>query len=140
MVSIKPNPTQPAVSRKYALQLEDLSEELLCDALVISPDYVQHDVHFPATSESDALSLLRCIAIIDKPISFPTSPVVSHDVDGALNSAEPVTDNFDTFPEVDTAVLVFPPSSLPTGSPTTSVSVLITGEGSMAAPRGKCKS
>ena len=41
--------------------------------------------------------------------------------------------------EVDTALLVFPPGCLAGGSTISAAHALVTGEGSMSAPKGKCE-
>lgn len=140
--------TSPEQStRKYAVRLEDLSEDLYCDVLIYSEDYAQFlttlmgDVTF---SEDNSRSFARCVAIIDKPVSFFSSEVDPDvlNVDTASYDEVPESSSQmqNSRSEVDTALLVFPPGCIEGGSTVTAVNVLITGEGSMTAPSGKCGS
>ncbi len=123
-------------SGMYTLNLEDLSEQLHCDLLISSPDHLPLDLQGDSsiTTASTNCSFARCIAVIDRPVSFSTSE--SLEGSGGEDSASdmPIQDL-----SGDTALLVFSPSSIPIGSSTVAVNVLITGEGSMSAPRGRCK-
>ncbi|KAI0637611.1 GDP dissociation inhibitor-domain-containing protein [Trametes polyzona] len=132
---------------RYAVELEEFDEPLTAKVVVSSPDYVStgDTMSEPAQSSSSRTyaPVARCIAIIDKPLSFtpseaPDEPVPSDTEDGPLDGDEgaPPQQAAPNY-EVDTALLVFPPGSLPDGSATTAAHVLVTGEGSMSAPRGK---
>lgn len=133
---------------KYTVELEGISEKLTCHLIISSPDHVpshllprakhilQEDT---APSGIQAYSsVARCVAIIDRPISFSTTPLIP----GSSVSDAGITENPPQEASIgqglDTAVLIFPPSSLPAGSATTAVHALITGEGSMSTPSGKC--
>lgn len=96
-------------SGKYKIALKDFEETITCDAIVSTPE------------PSEVHRVARCIAIIDRPLVF--------------SSAE---DDAETDNSVDTAVLVFPPVSLPRNSVNTAVHAFVTGEGSMAAPKSRC--
>ncbi|KAI0693488.1 GDP dissociation inhibitor-domain-containing protein [Cytidiella melzeri] len=146
ILSIDSTPSPEMSSRKYTIRLEDLDEELRCDVLVTSPGYCQDGDSAAAAAEvppdgDTSYSFARCVAIIDRPILLSTSAIEASDVPSEVPddvvAATLETERSPTSVEVDTAVLVFPPSSLDAGSSNTSVSVLITGEGSQSTPRGK---
>ncbi|KAI0084188.1 GDP dissociation inhibitor-domain-containing protein [Irpex rosettiformis] len=141
ILSIASAPSETS-SRKYTLQLEDLQEQLQGDVLVGASDYFQDDntTQENVVGEATSCSLARCIAIIDRPINFSVSssneqPSETRDI--SVDEDGSGADSLEVASEVDTATLIFPPSSLEGGSSTVSVSVLITGEGSQSAPRGK---
>jgi hypothetical protein len=119
----------------FVLTLNDFPDPLTCGLIISSGDYLAlvHGATSVARlpSPSDTM-IARCIAILDQPISFtrPTEVPVSDPASGVLPK-DPYPKSFDT------SVLIFPPSSLCEGS-SASVSVLITGEESMSAPKGKC--
>ena len=123
----------------YSVRLEDFDEPLTAKVLVSSPDYLPaalttlHASNTDTSSSPAICSTARCIAIIDKPVVFaPTDPPEepAETEDGAPGVA-----SYD----VDTALLVFPPRSVRQGSDSTAAYVLVTGEGTMSAPRGKCE-
>lgn len=138
---------------RYSVVLEDFDEPLTAKILLASPDYVSSGstVTAPTSSHpsvpSSVYPVARCIAIVDKPLSFTPSeyleepPPTEADPEDAVEgddekpSAVPAAPSY----EVDTAVLVFPPGSLANGSSTSAAHVLVTGEGSLSAPRGKCE-
>lgn len=146
-----------AREERYNIELSDFPEPLTAEIVVSAPDHlppelkdiaqtVYHDTSsFPASGS--APSIARVIMVIDFPIPFPAAtPIPSP----STEEAAPDTEDAEvekaapslTEPErpVDTAVLVFPPSSLEGGSSTAAVHALVTGEGSMSAPKGKCTS
>ncbi|OSX60621.1 hypothetical protein POSPLADRAFT_1147731 [Postia placenta MAD-698-R-SB12] len=128
-------------TRKHRLKLHDLDEELKCDLIVSSSDFLlggslslSDDIQMENTH-----AIARGIAIIDRPLSFSTTEQASSieppdPVDYATTDAEQLSP---TREQLDTALLVLPPSSLPDGSSTVAVNILTTGEGSLSAPRGK---
>ncbi|KAH9853364.1 GDP dissociation inhibitor-domain-containing protein [Lenzites betulinus] len=130
---------------RYTVELEDFDEPLTAKIIVTSPDYISSSPSSSTLPQSgpstSTCAMARCIAVIDKQISFtPSDPVEetldayeSEDGDEEEQSSQPVTPSY----EVDTAALVFPPGSLAGGSSTTAAHVLITGEGSMSAPKGR---
>ena len=133
-------------TKQYAVELADFDEHLSADLLIASPDYISSELS--ASTSSTDHSVVRCIAIIDTPISFsgagPASETAEEKDDSEtraeLVDSEPqAAQDTETSSEVDTALLVFPPASIPGGSETTAASVLITGEGSMSTPRGSCE-
>ncbi|RDX39749.1 FAD/NAD(P)-binding domain-containing protein [Lentinus brumalis] len=138
--------SRPA-SARYSVKLEDFDEQLTAKVLVSSPDYVPYSLGgtVPANSgpsQQPTQAVARCIAIIDKPLVFTPSEAPddtsSADVDGAPEGAEDELSEKPQPPkyDVDTALLVFPPGSLPNGS-TMAAHVLVTGDGSMSAPTGR---
>lgn len=133
-----------SLTPKYEVELEDVPDKLTCNLIIATPEVVSHiqstRKYVPRsdvpTSAQEYSSIARCIAIIDRPISFSAN-VSPSETSGECSG----TDITATPPlEIDTAVLVFPPSSLPTGSATTAVHAFFTGEGSMSTPSGKSES
>ncbi|EIN04385.1 FAD/NAD(P)-binding domain-containing protein [Punctularia strigosozonata HHB-11173 SS5] len=97
--------------------------------------------------------LARCIAIIDQPVSLQPTPAPSSVLPASSSPNSSHTENNaeqappgsteaesqPSDPPIDTSLLVFPPSSLQDshGSSTSAAHVLVTGEGSLSAPKGK---
>ncbi|KAI0056682.1 FAD/NAD-P-binding domain-containing protein [Artomyces pyxidatus] len=133
----------PSRRDKYVVELEDFPEPMTADLIISSasllPEGLRETAHFlPQQTSSTVLSRARCIAIIDRPISFPTSLRADEDPSpepASVADTNPVP-SVDNSP-VDTSVVVFPPSSLEGGSSTSAVHAFITGQGSMSAPQGK---
>ncbi|KAI0075423.1 FAD/NAD(P)-binding domain-containing protein [Panus rudis PR-1116 ss-1] len=116
---------QPAVRRdsdytRWSLTLQDISETFDCQVVVSDTDYL------PTTTAPNDSRIARCIAILNKPISFSKNKA-----DKADTHEEAPIGNI-----VDTALIVFPPSSVEGGSATTAVQALVSGEGSMSTPPG----
>ncbi|KAI0366234.1 FAD/NAD(P)-binding domain-containing protein [Pilatotrama ljubarskyi] len=133
---------------QYAVELEEFDEPLTAKAVLSSPDYVRPASSRDAPPEpgsSSASSLARvarCIAVIDRPLVFTPSEAPEETPADLEDSPEAAEEDSSARPaasnnEVDTAVLVFTPGSLENGSSTAAAHVLVTGEGSMSAPRGK---
>ncbi|KAJ7439847.1 GDP dissociation inhibitor-domain-containing protein [Mycena latifolia] len=139
---------QPASSSapQHIVRLADFPDPLSCSLLISSASYSPPSAAtpvLPPPSPSSPFSPLspnhavaRCIAIIDRALSLggPTVPTADEDL-AAPSDEEPVHPAAPPIP--DTAVIVFPPSSLSDGSPTAAATVLVTGEGTMSCPRGK---
>lgn len=134
--------------KKYKLQLEDIPDAVNCDVIISSHDYasllpshITPSVTAPPSTGRVDCAWARCIAVIDRPLAF-SALHTSHESDEAPgDEGSEAKDDRDSTPstatkEVDTAVLVFPPWSIPTGSQSTAVHVLVTGEGSMSCPKG----
>lgn len=134
--------------RQYKIEVEGLEETITCDLLISSPGYPS--LGEPSTSvdtsggsiASCSYPVVRAVAILDRPLTFSSSqegatdPVVPEEAE-----AERVEDEQSPIrKELDTALLVFPPSSLPGGSSRAAANALVTSEGSMSAPKGKCTS
>jgi len=131
----------------YAVKLNDFPDTLSCRLIVSPPSYVPASVQNEArqlppisTAEfkSNIACIARCIAIIDQAL-LKQSPDTEFNTSGATTNES----GADTPPNtsnnaIDTAILVFPPSSVTGGSVTHSVSALVNGEGSLATPKGKC--
>ncbi|EIW62323.1 FAD/NAD-P-binding domain-containing protein [Trametes versicolor FP-101664 SS1] len=136
---------------RYSVELEDFDEPLTAKILLASPDYVSPGptVNLPSSStpalSNSVYAVARCVAIVDKPLSFTPSEPLEEPAAAQAETEDAADDEAEETPsaplppnyEVDTVVLVFPPGSLVGGSSTTAAHVLVTGEGSMSAPRGK---
>jgi RAB protein geranylgeranyltransferase component A len=130
---------------KYNVEIDEVPDTLECNLLISSPSYIPEALKSdtlqlpPAQDEvrPDVGCIARCIAIIDQGLTFrstqePEAEIAVADVtDGDSQPAA-------TKP-LDTGILTFPPSSVPDGSSTDSATVLITGEGSLSTPQGKCE-
>ena len=132
---------------RYSVELEDFPEKLTCNLIISSKDHVPPHLlpaakHVSPSTPSNGMqsysSVARCIAIIDRPVSFSSIPPQSSPSE-TESPENPASSPDDPHVNIDTAVLIFPPSSLPGGSATTAVHVLFTGEACMATPSGKCK-
>lgn len=136
------NPSE-STSFKYHVEIDEVPDTLECNLLISSPSYIPEALKFnsfqlsPAHDEalSDIGCIARCIAIIDQGLTLRSSQEPEAEIpDPAATDGE----QFATKP-LDTGILVFPPSSIPGGSSTYSATGLITGEGSLSTPEGKCK-
>ena len=134
-------------SRKYRVKIEELPEDIECDVLISSADYTsllpshpQIVAAIPASS-LDNCPVARCIAILDCPLAFtgliPAEEDLEEQADVEIPNPEPSSNPQSA--AVDTAVLVFPPRTVPEGSQSAAVHALVTGEGSVSSPRGKCQ-
>ena len=131
-------------SFQYTVELETFPDPLYCHMIISSPSYIPsqfkdqvHQLSPPhqAQTNSDVTSIARCIAIIDRPLSLRplepnTGPIEVAEAERELDTGSAYQNS------VDTAVLIFPPLSPSTPN---SATVLITGEGSLSTPKGKCK-
>ncbi|TCD69182.1 Rab proteins geranylgeranyltransferase component A [Steccherinum ochraceum] len=116
---------------RYTLALQDFPEQLSCDVLISTHDYLDPSLKSQATrisSDRPSQAIARCIAVIDKPIVFRSSQF--------SNSQGASEDETDGSTQVDTALLIFPPSCLEAGSSTAAANVLISGPQAYAAPEG----
>ncbi|KAI0959198.1 hypothetical protein AcW1_004099 [Taiwanofungus camphoratus] len=148
------NPTSSLQGpRAIKLALKELPEELSCDVVVSTPDYILPELRARTAvienssslaNMSHGYSIARCIAIIDRPLSFSASEqetessarlLPEHNI--LVGPEDQPRADANTSEHVDTALLVFPPAILPDGSPSVAVNVLIMGEGSMSTPKGK---
>ena len=135
---------------RYTVELENFPDSLSCHMIISSSSYIppqlKDRVHqlsppHPAQTKYDVTSIARCIAIIDRPLSLRPLEPNAEPTDALEAERELDTDSAsqNTRMAVDTAVLIFPPSSVSGASTSNSASVLITGEGSLSTPKGKCK-
>ncbi|TFK56282.1 FAD/NAD(P)-binding domain-containing protein [Heliocybe sulcata] len=132
---------------RLSVELEDLEDKLTCDLLVLSPNYVPSNLRSAAvtvSSDSERVnddspaSVARCIAIFDGPIILPYSPAQPPAAAGEATEGDAASTESESHSKVDTAVLVFPPGSIEGGNATVAATVLLTGEGTMSSPTGKC--
>ncbi|KXN86331.1 Rab proteins geranylgeranyltransferase component A [Leucoagaricus sp. SymC.cos] len=135
--SENPTPQTDVATRplRYSVVLEDIPEPLHANVILGPVAYVppQIDSHSlravkPSSFQTaySMKSVLRCVAIVEHPIELRTP---SHN---PKRKEVNITDK-----NLDTAVMVFPPGSLDNGSSDSSVVVLMTGEGTLSAPKGK---
>ncbi|KAF8914120.1 GDP dissociation inhibitor-domain-containing protein [Gymnopilus junonius] len=127
----------------YDLTLADFPETLSCKLIISSTSYIPSDfgdevLQLSSSSQASRLniaSIARCIAVIDEPLTFQSPAPGSSDqgVEAQFNASL----SADTRSIVDTAVLVFPPSSVAGGSTTHSSTIFVNGEGSLSTPKGK---
>jgi hypothetical protein len=130
----------------FAVEVGDLPDQLTCDVVLSAADLLPpslspmaKSVSIPGPAACSALA--RCIVILDHPIYFDTSTAPPSDQPLAEAESGDINDAVQSDPEepIDTGILVFPPGSVPGGSSSVAVTALITGEGSMSTPAGKCK-
>lgn len=124
---------------KYTIKLCDIDDELRCEMLIGSQDYPDADaiaeraaVSQPPTERS-TVPIARCIAILDRPLSFSPTQSSSEDATEGEHTSESLSNH-----QIDTAILVFPPAEPPLAS-STAVHALVTGEASLSTPKGFCK-
>jgi len=147
-----PTPTGGKLHFVYSLNLEDFPDTLSTNLIISSPPYVFPNLEnkvrqlSPPTQAGfrrNIAVIAQCIAIIDQALALrsadvETEPVNSQDVFTDNNAnVLPVPSTKDT--PADTAILVFPPSSVEDGSSTHTATALINGEGNMSTPKGKCE-
>ncbi|KAJ7077916.1 FAD/NAD(P)-binding domain-containing protein [Mycena belliarum] len=138
----------PASDPKHIVRLVDFPDPLSCSLIISSASYSSltratpvvppPSPSSPFSSSSPKYPVARCIAIIDRPLSLGdlTVPEAAAEKESAPTSDEAHAPP-GAPPVLDTAVIVFPPSSLSDGSSTAAATVLLTGEGTMSCPRGK---
>ena len=149
--STQPNEIQldPAPSSfRYSLNLEDIPESLHASVILGPASYASNQVSNPSWRSFISpsfqplytlTSVARCVAIIEHSIVLrpPSLVVDSTDDDDDQKSIEGEEVSLDK--SLDTAILVFPPNSLDSGSSQYTAVVLITGEGALSTPKGKCE-
>ncbi|KAH8106336.1 FAD/NAD(P)-binding domain-containing protein [Cristinia sonorae] len=128
--------------RPITVALQGFPEELTCDVLISTNDYLDANLGSQNTriandTANASRSLARCIAVIDRPVVFrndnSAAPAAPSANSGEGLVEEPQGD--DVYSQVDTALLIFPPGSVEGGSTTSAVNVLISGEQSLATPK-----
>ncbi|KAF4619215.1 hypothetical protein D9613_005473 [Agrocybe pediades] len=133
----------------YLVDLEDFPDTLSSNVIVSSPSYIlpdlKDDIRQLSTPSGAGFrrnigAIARCIAIIDQALGLRHASPESE----AMESQESVAEGDDApRPQVsretpvDTAIMIFPPSSVAGGSCTHSATVLTNGEGNMSTPKGK---
>ncbi|KZP14137.1 FAD/NAD(P)-binding domain-containing protein [Athelia psychrophila] len=143
-VDAQPTSGEPVTSFKYTVELEDLPEKLSCNVIISSADLLPPElrpsapthVEPPELPVVDLTGMLRCIAIIDSPMYFAVSSQTPQGSRSEEDGSTSLPDD-NSHGKIDTAVIVFPPASLPGGSTSSSVQAMITGESSMSTPSGK---
>lgn len=127
----------------YSLNLEDIPESLYARVILGPASYTQHQVNGPSSFISPSFqpsytltSVVRCVAIIEHAITLHL-PSLGVDDTNDDNDDDENMEGEDK--ALDTAILVFPPNSLDGGSSQYSAVVLITGEGTLSTPKGKCE-
>jgi RAB protein geranylgeranyltransferase component A len=133
---------------RYSLTLENFPDTLTCNVVISSatnvPLHLEGDTNYLPSStpanKNAGLSVARCIAIIDRPVYFPSATVAEEPADEISSGSDGVEYTLPPSHQgLDTAVLVFPPSTILGGSTSMAATVLITGEGAMSTPEGRCQ-
>jgi hypothetical protein len=115
---------------RWKLRIADIEEEISADWVVGSSELMQQALHEAPQAEqpSAAQDVLRCLLVLDRSLPLTAAAVPAE--------GQPVT-------PPDTALVVFPPGVLSSGSdgavPAQAVSVLIMGEGTFSCPKGQCE-
>ncbi|CAL1701891.1 unnamed protein product [Somion occarium] len=124
IMSLNPPPKSlgSQANLRWSLSLDDLDEHPSSRIVAAQPAYISS-----SSPSSPGGRSARCVAIINTPIRFSEPPPELND-DVSVEDIGPG--------EIDTGLLIFPPSSVDSGSSTAAASCLITGEGSMATPSG----
>lgn len=130
---------------QYSVILEDIPGPLRTDVIIGTNPYVSNQFlsrrqYSPFSSDLKAACkanpIARCIAIIESPISMSFPSKVGEDDNEDSEQEENARNTND---KVDTAVLVLPQGSVSGGSSKFSAVALMTGEGTLSTPKGKCK-
>ncbi|KAJ3563993.1 hypothetical protein NP233_g8579 [Leucocoprinus birnbaumii] len=141
---------------RYSVTLEDIPEPLCAHVVVGPPNCIpermrRHRQDSPIAHSYKAsytpTCVVRCVAIVEHPIvPHAFSPQNDEPSDYDDHDDDTDADARDSQPEgaagaadkvLDTEVLVFPPGTLDGGSADASAVVLVTGEGTLSAPKGK---
>jgi hypothetical protein len=150
------NPEKSRHKFNYTVDLDDFPDTLYCKLIVSPSSYVPPAITDtiyqlpslpPTTTTANVIALARCIAIIDQPLLLQSFKPVPETESMAEPTEQQGSESRDETPQsagstkqaVDTAVFVFPPSSVEAGSATHPATVLINGEGSLSTPKGKCQ-
>jgi Rab proteins geranylgeranyltransferase component A len=146
VVSITPQEKDKDDPRQgdFEVEVDDIPEKLTCDLILSAADLVLPSLSslaksIPVPDLPPIPSLARGIAILDQPIYFDAPQVeIANEPPADVRVEGEETSNLDARGPIDTAMLVFPPSSVPGGSTSVAVTALVTGEASMSTPTGKC--
>jgi hypothetical protein len=141
----------------FEVDIDELPDKLTCNLILSSPDLLPSSLADSAEVVSvetaqPMSAVARGIVVLERPIHFGPRPLIktpaelvdqvkAHDnnVPGQIADEDTPDKAEPEDQPVDTALLVFPPSSVPGGSTSLAVSAFITGEASMSTPAGKCK-
>ncbi|KAF9452027.1 FAD/NAD(P)-binding domain-containing protein [Macrolepiota fuliginosa MF-IS2] len=148
----EPHPEKP---HRYSVVLEDIPEPLHAHVILGPTSHVPVQLpsdtrYIPVSPSFQAAyaptAIARCVAILEHPIKLHPPPQAGgnkeddygDDDDADSNEDHPEEETSSTVKILDTAVLVFPPGSLVDGFSASSAVVLMTGEGALSTPKGKC--
>ncbi|KAI0786522.1 rab escort protein [Abortiporus biennis] len=121
-------------AKTWTIKLQDFPEVLSCDALISSGGLLPPSLNnmVPVSHPSEQHRIVRGFVIIDKPIHLSSQDETETMVPQDIPSAKTNTG----YNAIDTALILFPPGKVEGGSQTSVASVLVTGEGTLSAPRG----
>lgn len=133
--------------RRYSVTLEDIPGPLHARVIIgtcpyMSSQFLSRPRYSPLSPDLKAIykanPIARCVVIIENPISmsFPSKEGYREDENEDGEQEESTSNAND---KVDTAVLVLPQGSVDGGSSKFSAVALLTGEGTLSTPKGKCK-
>lgn len=132
---------------QYSVTLEDTPGPLRAHVIIgtnpyLSSQFLNRLRYSPFSPDLKATykanPIARCIAIVENPISMSFPPKGGFREDENEDS-EQEGNAPNTKDKVDTAVLVLPQGSVDGGSSKFSAVALMTGEGTLSTPKGKCK-
>ncbi|KAK7041786.1 hypothetical protein VNI00_009075 [Paramarasmius palmivorus] len=134
--------SQSPETPKYIIHFDEWPEAITCHLMIssatrIPKELLPEEKLLELQQDTDYTTVARCVAIINQALSFlPATTEVRQNE--AIEGQEADTDGSASSSNgIDAGVLVFPPSSLSTGSAPSAVDVLIVGEGTMSTPQGK---
>ncbi|KAH8115765.1 FAD/NAD-binding domain-containing protein [Phellopilus nigrolimitatus] len=124
----------------HCLNLGGIPENLTSDIIIVSSDLLSklknEDGADLEGHSSEGSHIAHCIAIIDGTIaSLLTQQAASEE--GRTEETDSVDVDDGQARTVDSALLVYPPNVLSTGSAQSPVNAIINGEGTLSCPRGK---
>lgn len=140
---------------RFVFNIEGVDEELRSKHVVSTADNLPSELRPASTGLASSKHLARCISVLEGPVRFSEGKRASprdgtgdagHETspeDTENNSRDTLESDEDT--EVDTALLIFPPGSLPAAENVNDhpnvgvVTAFIAGPSSMACPDGKSK-
>ena len=91
----------------------------------------------PSVTQAPAITkIARCITILDTPLQFQPKAAPSASEEGEEQEHDTQSS---TGGPLDTAVLIIPPTTVPSGSADTAATVFVNGENSLSTPKGRCE-
>jgi hypothetical protein len=135
--SLSASPPSPANGSKYTFDLDEVPEPLTADIVLTAPDMLPESLEddAPPAATGPGSAVARGIIVLDRRLPFPKSAQPSRSIeeeDPSEDQEQPPSG------AVDTAVVVFPPGTVPNGSASAAANAFVTGQGTMSAPVGKC--